>query len=347
MNVLVIGGTRFIGRATVMRLVREGHDVTLLNPGLKADPFGTRVRRVMGDRRDAATIKRAAEKRDYDVVLDITAHHESETAAMVEAFRGRITQFIHISTAAVYLIREGLLPPFREPQFSGRVVARSGRGESLWLHAYHKRRCEEVLLRAWEESSFPFTTLRLPMVVGHNDYTRRADTYLERLITGGPLLLPEGGLNSWGFLWVDDVAEVVAGNLANSGAIGRAYNVAQREAMTLRSFVELVAACLERRPQLLSLPASWLTAVGLGTGFSPYTYDHDILLDCHAAEEDLLFRPTPSERWVQLLADDFMKRWDGVPKTLATTRRFEISLAQEVAKIRLPSYVSGEHSGKT
>ncbi len=338
MRILVFGGTRFIGRAIVARLLREGHNVTLVNRGLSEDPFGTRVHRVIGDRRKPGTIRRAASRREYDAVVDVTAYHESQTAAVVEAFKDRVEHFIHISTAAVYLIREGLLPPFRESDFHGRLSPKRPGNESSWLYAYHKRRCEEVLARAWEEDRFPATSLRLPMIVGPRDYTRRADAYLERIASGGPVLLPEGGLNSWGFLWVEDVAEAVASNLANATAFGRAYNIAQREALTLRQFVDLAIEFLRARAQVLSLPSAWLEAVGLGTGFSPYSHHHDILLDCRAAEEDLLFRPTPVVQWVESLVRDFRRRWTGTVTAFASTRSFELLLAREVAKLRLPTF---------
>ncbi len=336
MRVLVLGGTRFIGRSVAEHLLRAGHEVTLLNRGVSPDPFSTSVRRILGDRRDPETVRRAAQARDFGAVVDVSAYHESETAAAVEAFRGRVGHFVHISTAAVYLIRDGILPPYREAQFGGRLVTARPR-DSTWLYACHKRRCEEVLAEAHQRHDFPFTSLRLPVVVGYHDYTRRADAYLERLLTGGPLILPEGGLNSWGFLWCDDVAEVVCTSLGKAATVGRAYNLAQQEALSVRQLVERAASCLGREAQLLSLPADWLRAVGLGTTFSPYSHDQDMLLDCRAAEEDLLFRPTSAETWVELLVRDFRRRWDGVPRAFASTRAFELQLAREVARIRLPS----------
>lgn len=337
MRILVVGGTKFIGRAIVSRLVRDGHEITLLNRGLSADPFGTAVRRVLGDRRNHETIRRATE-RDHDVVIDVTAYHEQETATAIDAFRDRTGHFIHISTAAVYLIRDRALAPFREQHFSGKLTSPKAKDESAWQYAHHKRRCEEALCEAWDEHRFPFSSLRLPMVVGPHDYTRRADAYLERLITSGPLLLPEGGLNSWGFLWVDDVAEVIASNLGNRKAFGKAYNLAQKEALSLRQMVDLAAARLQRTARVLSMPTAWLDAVGIGTSFSPYSHDRDVLLDCTRAEEDLLFEPTPVETWIDELVGDFESRWDGTTKAFANTRSFELALAQELTKVRLPTY---------
>jgi len=340
MRVLVIGGTRFVGRAIVSRIIREGHEVTLLNRGLTPDPFGTSVRRILGDRRNHETFRRAAAQRDHDAVIDITAYQEAETASAIAAFAGRTGHFIHISTAAVYLIRDKLQAPFREDDLAGRLTPRASGTQAAWHYAYRKRRCEESLRHAWETRRFPFTALRLPIVVGPHDYTRRTDAYLERLIQPGPLLLPEGGLNSWGFLWVDDIAEVVASNLGNQTAHGRAYNLAQREALSLRQLVELAAECLGCEAQVLSMPTAWLDSIGLGTTFSPYSHDRDLLLDCRRAAEELLFEPTSPEQWVPALVDDFQARWDGVPRAFANTRAFELSLAKALGNIHLPTYIA-------
>ncbi len=52
MNVLVIGGTRFIGRAIVEELLRRGHTVTVYHRGRHEVEFPSPVAHVHGDRRD-------------------------------------------------------------------------------------------------------------------------------------------------------------------------------------------------------------------------------------------------------------------------------------------------------
>jgi nucleoside-diphosphate-sugar epimerase len=344
MQVLVIGGSRFIGLAVVQRLLMDGHRVTLLNRGQTPDPFGTRVSRVIGDRSDPQVLQRAVARRDFDVVVDVIAFREEDTRVAVEKLSGRIGHFIHVSTASVYLIRERLLAPFREEDFSGRLAPKTEASGPSWTYAYHKRRCELVLVHAWETEQFPFTTLRLPMVVGPGDYTGRAQTYLERLVDGGPLILPDGGLNSWGFLWVADVAEVVAANLMNSNSFGRAYNLAHREIVSLRQFVETAAANLGLRPTLVGVPSEWLARLNLGTTFSPYTHDHDIVLDSSAAQRDLLFEPTPFLVWCDQLAAEFRAHWGGAPSLLYATRPLELRLVQELAQLRIPGLGPAEVS---
>ena len=42
-KVLVMGGTQFMGRTMVDRLLKEGDDVTILNRGKTPSPFGESV----------------------------------------------------------------------------------------------------------------------------------------------------------------------------------------------------------------------------------------------------------------------------------------------------------------
>lgn len=336
MQVLVIGGSRFIGLSVVQRLLQDGHRITLLNRGKNPDPFGTRVSRVIGDRADSSSLGRALSRREFDVVIDVIAFREEDTRVAVEKLSGRIGHFIHISTASVYLIRDRLFCPFREEDLSGRLAPKSEATGSSWVYAYHKRRCELALARAWESDQFPYTALRLPMVVGPHDYTERSQTYLERIADHGPLILPDGGLNSWGFLAVADVAETIAANLMNANSFGRAYNLAQREIVSLRQFVANAAAAMGVKSTLVSVPSEWLHRLALGTGFSPYTHDHDIVLDITAAERDLLFEPTPFLAWCEQLVADFRANWDGTPSRLYATRPLELRLVQELAQLRIP-----------
>ena len=52
MKILVLGGTRFIGRALVRGLLDDGHEVTLVHTG-HHNPFGDAVERLVADRNDA------------------------------------------------------------------------------------------------------------------------------------------------------------------------------------------------------------------------------------------------------------------------------------------------------
>lgn len=78
MRILLIGGTMFIGRRLVTRLLASGHEITLLHRK-SAHPFGPEVRSVVGDRNDAPSVRSALSGQHYDAVYDIAYDWERGT----------------------------------------------------------------------------------------------------------------------------------------------------------------------------------------------------------------------------------------------------------------------------
>ena len=82
---LVIGGTLFIGRALVARLLERGDEVVILHRG-RGTPFGDAVREIRCDRNDARAVEAALRGERFDVVIDNVYDWErGTTAAQVEA----------------------------------------------------------------------------------------------------------------------------------------------------------------------------------------------------------------------------------------------------------------------
>ncbi|HEX7840074.1 MAG TPA: hypothetical protein VF469_21505, partial [Kofleriaceae bacterium] len=116
MNVLVIGGNRFMGLGLVWRLVCGGHRVTLLNRGHLSDPFGDRVERIRADRSSDA-FDAALGGRTFDRVVDFAGFSADDAARAVRVLAGRVGHLVFLSTGQVYLVREGCPVPSREDDY--------------------------------------------------------------------------------------------------------------------------------------------------------------------------------------------------------------------------------------
>jgi 2'-hydroxyisoflavone reductase len=106
MRVLLIGGTMFIGRRLVTRLLASGHEITLLHRK-SAHPFSPEVRSVVGDRNDALSVRSALAGQRYDAVYDMAYDLErGTTGAQVEAtaraIPGDLSRYIFMSSVAAY-----------------------------------------------------------------------------------------------------------------------------------------------------------------------------------------------------------------------------------------------------
>lgn len=303
MRVFIIGGTRFLGHHIVAAFLKEGHEVTLFHRGKHTPEFEGSVQVHIGDRHDSTALRNAVGTKSYHVVVDTICYDEADARQDVEIFQDRCEHFFFISTASVYLLRQGTLPPFREED--GYLEPPDDLAHAEKYHyGLHKRKADLYFLQAFQASQFPATVLRLPVVVGPRDYTGRLYAYYHRLQQNLPILLPDGGHNGWGFVWVEDVAKFITTYSQDKRVIGKALNIAQRELVTLRDLVLALGEITSSKPYLVDIPTHFLMRYPITTTFSPFYGSEHVFLSLSRTEA-LGFQPTPFwswlSRWVQYI----------------------------------------------
>ena len=122
MRVLILGGTRFLGRSVTRQLLERGADVTLFHRGVTGES-DEQVATVIGDRSQPDGLAGLAERR-FDAVLDMSAYFSDWTRAAAEALTERVSHYVFVSSGAVY--RPSAELPWPETTRTGR--SRSGVG---------------------------------------------------------------------------------------------------------------------------------------------------------------------------------------------------------------------------
>lgn len=326
MKVLVVGGTRYVGYELVWRLLLAGHDVTLLNRGRTPDPFGARVTRLVGDRR--SDFARLVAGHRFDAAVDFAAYEESDVRAAIETLDAG--QYVFISTGQTYLVREGCPLPARETDYDGPVMPKPADPSDHWDWEYGvgKRACEDALQAAWDGKRFPGTRVRIPIVNGERDPTRRLEGYLWRVLDGGPIVLPDGGTGLLRHVYAGDVVRFLLRILGDAATHGRAYNVCQEEMLPLRELVSLVADAMGARPRLVDVPSAAIEAAGLEVkAVSPFTTRWTSRLDPTRAREELGFRPRPLRDALDVIARSFLAHLPAAPPDGYAGRDAERALA--------------------
>ncbi len=326
MHVLLIGGTRFVGHFLALRLVAQGHRVTVLNRGVTPDSLGPRVERIRADRGTDAFDSALAGRR-FDAVVDFAAYQPEEVERAVRVLRGNTGHYLFLSTGQVYLVREDCPLPASESDFDGSVMGRPDESEAReeWTYGVLKRGCEEVLARS---SDFPSTRVRIPMVNGERDYYRRLESYLWRMLDGGPLLVPDGGTEVCRHVYGLDVADALASMLGRSHLFGRAFNVAQWEAPRLSDLLALLAEALGAPCRLVSLPAASISSAGLRmTEVSPYSTRWMSYIDPSLARNELGFRSTNLPEVLARVVGAFLTAPPSAPPPGYEQRALERTLA--------------------
>jgi nucleoside-diphosphate-sugar epimerase len=329
LDVLVVGGNRFVGYELAWRLLADGHRLTLFNRGTRSDPFGERVERLRGDRTAGDFSRRLAGRR-FDAVVDFAVFRGEEAAEAAESLKDRVGHYVMISTGQVYLVREPRPSPARETDYEGGLMAApaSGKEEEEWSYGMGKRAAEDILVRAWASSRFPSTRLRLPMVNGERDYHRRLEGYLWRLLDGGPLILPDGGDRPMRHVYGAAVARAITSLLGSGRTFGEAYNLAQDETPTARELLTIAAELLGARPRFVPVPARDIEAAGLDVvAVSPFSGRWMSFLDPSRAKAELGFRHEPLREYLGRIVAAFVAHPPASPPPSLTRREEEKALA--------------------
>ena len=311
MNVLVIGGNRFMGRGLVWRLLCGGHRVTVLNRGNQPDPFGDRVERIRADRANAG-FDHALAGRSFDRAVDFAGFTADDARRAVRVLAGQVGHYVFVSTGQVYLVREGCPWPAREIDYAGPVMAQppSPADHDDWEYGIGKRGAEDVLATSPE---LPSTRLRIPMVNGELDHKQRVESYVWRLLDGGPLIVPRAGAIAR-HVYSGAVIAAIAGLLEAPPPAGQAYNLAQAEQPTLRELIERIARRAGARAELIELPAETLEEAGVSVrAASPFSSSWMSLLDPARAVAELDFEHPPLDVYLDSIIASLFAAWPGEP----------------------------------
>lgn len=329
MDVLLIGGTRFVGPRLVGALLERGHRVTSFNRGQTPDSLPDEVERLRGDRSDPAQLAGALGDRAFDACVDTIAMRGGDTRAAVQVLDGRVGHYVHFSTGQVYLVRAGCPVPAREEDYDGPIVeqptAEWARAE--WRYGIEKRECEDALEEAWVARRFPATRLRLPMIHGAGDPKGRIHGYVLRLEDGGPLLVPLESGPRIRQVHVDDVVDAVVRILEEGSGIGAAWNLASDDLVSFHDFLALMGEILDVTPDVVRLGRDELVEEGIFPGCSPLSNPWMSVLDGSAARADLGLEPRGLEAWLPGLVEALVDDPPDPPPAYRDHREKERSLA--------------------
>ena len=321
MKMLLFGGTSFFGRSIARYFRDAGYGVTLFTRGNVRPPDLRGISHVPGDRSRKEDLLNLLTAGPWDVVIDNIGYDGMSTAQLLGVL-GEVGHYIFCSTVSVYrYVRDRYPQPLQEsatdPDFRPTV-------EDLknphWSYARGKLEAERIVR---QQRGLPWTILRPSVVYGPYVVTARGFWYLARILRGGPLLLADGGCASFRLSYSEDVARSfleVAGH--RSATVGKIYNVAQSEILTLRDFVEESVAALGKKADVVSVPLEVL-----GDWAGPYGGMVNLVQDTTAAARDFGHVPTPWEIFAETTAKWFVDSWHGNWDKMLKTRNHELEFA--------------------
>ena len=257
MKILVLGGTRFVGRHIVEAARLQGHVVSVFSRGLTPLPWDG-VEHLAGDREsgDLAALREG----DWDACIDVSCYRPRHARAAAELLADRVARYVFVSTASVYDIA-GAQGPIAETALLHAVPEREEDIAAPVLYGTRKVACELAVERALPGRTL---ILRPCIVAGPYDPTNRFTWWVERVARGGEVLAPDRPEAPVQLVDARDLAQFAIAQVA-AAATG-IFNLCGPRA----TFGELVDAC--RTGTGSDATATWVPErVLLGHGVEPFT----------------------------------------------------------------------------
>jgi NADH dehydrogenase len=269
LSVALLGGTGFVGRHLAARLVRDGHDVTVLTRNRERHRdllVLPTLRLIQGNPYDLPTLQAAFAGCDAVVNLVTLPSRRGRHGA------GYRRAHVDSTTVALAACRAG--GPQRYVQMSALKAAVDAPSEFLRTKGEADARVRD--------SGLDWTILRPSVVFGRDD---RFINLIERYLRVLPVLPLPRANTRLAPIYVGDAASAVVRALRDPGASGRTFQLCGPRVYSIRELVELIAAATGRRRPVWPLSPTMGRLLARCLDFvpgSPFSSDDFLSLAVHS-----------------------------------------------------------------
>ena len=185
MNILILGGTRFLGRHLVDSALARGHVVTLFNRGKSNPNLFPQVETILGDREH--DIEKLA-GRAWDAVIDVAGYVPRIVRLSATGLERNVGRYVFISSISAYDDSIFKKIGVDESDPVGKIEDESFEEITGESYGPLKALCEKTVQDLYGERAL---VIRPGLIVGPNDPTDRFTYWPVRIARSGEVLAPE------------------------------------------------------------------------------------------------------------------------------------------------------------
>lgn len=185
MNLLILGGTKFLGRYLVDSAIARGHAVTLFNRGKTNPGLFPELETILGDREH--DLEKLA-GRAWDAVIDVAGYLPRIVRLSASGLERAVGRYVFISSISVYPDSALKKIGIDESDPVGKLEDETVEEITGETYGPLKALCEKTVLDLYGERGL---VVRPGLIVGPNDPTDRFTYWPVRVARGGEVLAPE------------------------------------------------------------------------------------------------------------------------------------------------------------
>jgi 2'-hydroxyisoflavone reductase len=252
LKLLVLGGTNFVGPATVEAAVRAGHEVTLFNRGKTNPGMFPQLEQIRGDRDEKSeNLAGLQGDRRWDAVIDVWPADFTMSQRSGELLKDRVGRYVYVSSISAY---QRLTTPGATEAYP-LVTDATDPAE----YGYNKAETERRLQAIYGDR---FSSVRPPPILGWRNESDALSFWAVRMARGGDVIGVGDEHDHVQFTDVKDVGEWLV-RIAERDLPGAFNVVGPERPLRFRDFLEGIRGATDNRANLVWLPYDFLTAQGV------------------------------------------------------------------------------------
>lgn len=291
-QILVLGGTNFIGRNLIEKLQNESaYEITLFNRGITNPHLFPTLKKINGDRELPEDLGKIFTQR-WNHIIDLSGFYPNNLEQILKGINADLSSYIFVSTCSVYdnALHSGMLRDESAPT----LVCSASKAIDTSLNTYGQRKaeCERVLQR----HNIPYTIFRPALVYGPYDSTDRLYYWLYRCYKHKELLIPEQGERVFSMTYVHDLVEAIVAALGND-IQNQIYNCTSHPQTSIGQIVQTCEALNQREIKKVDASVSFLDKNGIAQWMDLPLWLHsdDFTYSNYKIKRELKVRPKELE----------------------------------------------------
>ncbi len=251
MNLLVLGGTQFVGRAVVLDALSRGWQVTALHRGLTGT-LPPEVEHLTADRTDPVSLAAALDGRSFDLAVDTWSSAPRVVQVAARLLVGRVRRLAYVSSLSVYV--DGR-PALGDESWA---TVEADPAADLTDYAADKRGGELAVLEGFPDALLA----RAGMILGPWENIGRLPWWLDRCSRGGRVVAPGRAEGPLQYVDVRDLAAWTLDGLA--GDVAGPFDLTSRPGLhTTGSLLEAVVEATGSTAELVWVDEERVLAAGV------------------------------------------------------------------------------------
>ena len=256
LRILILGGTGFLGPATIEAAQARGHHITMFNRGKTRPDLFPGVEKLHGDRdpKKGEGLK-ALETGTWDAVIDNSAYYPRMVAASAGLLAPRTKQYLIISSISAYKEPNPVNGTEDAPLATMPDPTLENMGKNYEYYGALKALCEQTAEKALPGRT---TVIRPGYIVGPDDPSGRFAYWPVRFDRGGEVAVPGAPDDPVQVIDVRDLGDWLV-RLVEQGTVGTFNACGPDKRMAWGRVIEACTAASSHKGKALWIPESFIT----------------------------------------------------------------------------------------